>query len=122
MQIKPTPVKDIAALISSKFVGDEGHLVSGFNEIHRVIKGDCVFVDHPKYYDTALNSAASTIIINKEVTCPPGKALIIHPEPFTAFNSLTRHFNPKKYSTQPIADSARIGKNTVIMPGCFIGN
>jgi UDP-3-O-[3-hydroxymyristoyl] glucosamine N-acyltransferase len=28
------------------------------NEIHVVEKGDIVFVDHPKYYTKALNSAA----------------------------------------------------------------
>jgi UDP-3-O-[3-hydroxymyristoyl] glucosamine N-acyltransferase len=122
MQIQPTPVKEIAALIHSEFIGNETHLVLGFNEIHRVKKGECVFVDHLKYYDKALNSEASTIIINKDVKCPEGKALIIHAEPFTAFNTLTKHFRPKLYSPKAISDSAKIGKNTVIMPGCFIGN
>lgn len=122
MQIQPTPVKEIAALIQSEFIGDETHLVFGFNEIHRVKKGECVFVDHSKYYDKALNSEASTIIINKHVKCPEGKVLIIHDEPFTAFNTLTKYFRPKLYSTKAISDSAKIGKNTVIMPGCFIGN
>lgn len=122
MQINPTPIKTIAAIINSRFIGDENHVISGFNEIHRVTAGDVVFVDHPKYYDKALKSAATTIIINKEVECPAGKALIIHEEPFTAFNTLTQHFQPKQYSLKPISESARIGKNTVIMPGCFIGN
>jgi UDP-3-O-[3-hydroxymyristoyl] glucosamine N-acyltransferase len=48
--------------------------------------------------------------------------LIIHPEPFTAFNQLTQHFQPKQYSNQPISATAKIGKNAIIMPGCFIGN
>lgn len=122
MLIPPTPLKEIAALIDSIFIGKEDHLLYGFNEIHRVKKGECVFVDHPKYYDKALNSHASTIIINKEVPCPEGKALILHPEPFTAFNKLTRHFRPSLPSSKAISDSARIGKNTIIMPGCVIGN
>lgn len=122
MQIPSTALSKIAELIQAKFIGDPNHLVSGFNEIHRVETGDCVFVDHPKYYDKALQSAATTIIINKEVVCPPGKALLIHPEPFTAFNTLTQHFNPRVYSSRSISESASIGKNTVIMPGCFIGN
>ena len=99
MRINPTPLKEIANLIHSKFIGSDNHLITGFNEIHRVEKGDVVFVDHPKYYDVALNSDATTIIFNKEVECPKGKALIIHDEPFTAFNALTLHFQPKKYST-----------------------
>jgi len=122
MQINPITLKEISAIIGSKFIGDPSHLITGLNEIHRVKKGDIVFVDHPKYYDKALNSAASTIIINKEVECPQGKALIIHAEPFTAFNTLTKHFQPKNYSEKNISPSAKIGKNTIIMPGCFVGN
>lgn len=122
MQINPTKLKDIAALIGAEYIGSENHLITGFNEIHRVTPGDVVFVDHPKYYDKAIQSLATTIIINKLVDCPEGKALIIHNEPFTAFNILTEHFLPKHYSTQPISSSAKIGKNTILMPGCFIGN
>lgn len=122
MKIKPTSLKEIAKLINAKYIGDDNHLISGFNEIHRVEKGDVVFVDHPKYYDKALQSAATTIIINKEVDCPEGKALIICDEPFTAFNTLTRHFVPLIYSNVSISPTAKLGKNVTLMPGCFIGN
>jgi UDP-3-O-[3-hydroxymyristoyl] glucosamine N-acyltransferase len=122
MQIPATTLKAISEIIKAAYVGDPGHLVTGFNEIHRVEAGDAVFVDHPKYYDKALQSAATTIIINKKTDCPEGKALLIVEEPFTAFNILTQHFQPKQYSSQPISPSAAIGKGTIIMPGCFIGN
>lgn len=122
MKITPTSLKEIAKLIHAKYVGNDDHLIYGFNEIHRVEKGDVVFVDHPKYYDKALQSAATTIIINKEVECPKGKALLICDEPFTAFNTLTRHFVPLSYSNKNISPTAKLGKNTIIMPGCFIGN
>jgi UDP-3-O-[3-hydroxymyristoyl] glucosamine N-acyltransferase len=122
MKITPLPLSEIAAIIRAEFVGSPTHEVTGFNEIHRVEPGDCVFVDHPKYYSKALSSAATTIIINKKIDCPPGKALIIHPEPFTAFNTLTKHFSPRTHSGKHISDSSKIGLQTVIMPGCFIGN
>ena len=122
MQIKPTSLREIASLINSDFIGNPEHLITGFNEIHRVAPGDVVFVDHPKYYEKALNSNASTIIINKKVECPKGKALIINAEPFTAFNLLINHFSPKNYSNKPLSSSANIGLNTIVMPGCFIGN
>jgi UDP-3-O-[3-hydroxymyristoyl] glucosamine N-acyltransferase len=122
MRITPTPLKDIAAIVNASYIGSDQHLITGFNEIHRVEKGDVVFVDHPKYYDKALHCAASTIIINQKVDCPEGKALIIHNEPFTAFNQLTLHFQPKQYSGANISPNAKIGQNVVIMPGCFIGN
>ena len=122
MTILPTSLKEIAAIISSTYIGNDNHIITGFNEIHRVVLGDVVFVDHPKYYNKALQSAATTIIINKEVECPAGKALILNAEPFTAFNALTQHFQPKQYSMQPISSSAKIGKDTIVMPGCYIGN
>ncbi|MBK9284822.1 MAG: UDP-3-O-(3-hydroxymyristoyl)glucosamine N-acyltransferase [Sphingobacteriaceae bacterium] len=122
MEIKATTLKFIADLIQAEFIGDPSHAITGFNEIHRVKKGDVVFVDHPKYYDKSLQSLASTIIINKKVDCPDGKAIIIHPEPFTAFNLLTKYFKPAFYSDKNISPTAKIGKHSIIMPGCFIGN
>lgn len=121
MQIKSTALKDIAALLGAEYIGAPEHPVTGFNEIHRVQPGDAVFVDHPKYYEKALNSAASTIIINKKVECPLGKALILHDEPFSAFNQLTRHFMPRPLSETAVSPSARIGAGTRILPGAFIG-
>jgi UDP-3-O-[3-hydroxymyristoyl] glucosamine N-acyltransferase len=122
MDIKPTSLKEIAALLNAAFKGEPSHLITGFNEIHRVRSGDCVFVDHPKYYDKALNSEASTIIINKEVDCPAGKALILHDEPFTAFNTLTSHFHPPALSNRSVSATAVIGEGTVLMPGSFVGD
>ncbi len=121
MKISPTQLKEIAKIIQAKYIGSDTHLITGFNEIHRVEKGDVVFVDHPKYYDKALNSAATTIIINKEVPCPDGKALIICEEPFTAFNTLTRHFQPLSYSNVSISPTAKMGTGNTVMPGCYIG-
>lgn len=122
MQIEPTPLKLLAGLLDCEFVGPANHLITGFNEIHRVTKGDCLFVDHPKYYQKALSSAGTTIIVDQQIDCPVGKGLLIHPQPFTAFNTLCKHFSPPTYSLVPISASAQIGRNTVIMPGCFIGN
>ena len=115
-------LQEIAQLIECKFVGNENFKVSGINEIHVVTHGDIVFVDHPKYYDKALQSAASVILINKEVDCPDGKALLISDDPFRDFNKLANHFRPFTATTVPIALSATIGKNSIIQPNCFIGN
>jgi UDP-3-O-[3-hydroxymyristoyl] glucosamine N-acyltransferase len=84
--------------------------------------GDIVFVDHPKYYDKALQSAATIVLINKEVECPEGKALLLSDDPFRDFNKLSRHFKPFKATGVAISDTAVIGEGTVIQPNCFIGN
>lgn len=119
---KPQDLKDIAQLINCDYVGAEDFKVFGMNEIHVVEAGDIVFVDHPKYYNKALESAATIILINKKVECPKGKALLISDDPFRDFNKLTLHFKPFQVATSSIADSATIGKNTIIQPNCFIGN
>ncbi len=119
---QPHTIKQIADLIDCEFVGTNDFPVLGMNEIHVVESGDIVFVDHPKYYDKALNSAATIILINKNVDCPEGKGLLISDDPFRDFNKLTNHFKPFISSSNSISDSAKIGKNTVIQPNCFIGN
>lgn len=119
---KKHTLKEIAEIIGCQFIGGDDFPVYGMNEIHVVEPGDIVFVDHPKYYDKALQSAATIILINKEVACPEGKALLISDDPFRDFNTLTKHFRPFVAANVSIAPSAIIGKNTVIQPQCFIGN
>lgn len=119
---KPHTLEQIANLIGCTFVGNANFLVLGMNEIHVVEAGDIVFVDHPKYYDKALKSAATIILINKEVTCPEGKALLISDDPFRDFNKLTDYFKPFQQATSIISDTAIIGANTIIQPNTFIGH
>lgn len=118
----PQTLKQIATLLNIDFIGNENFPITGINEIHVVEKGDIVFVDHPKYYDKALKSAATTILINKKVACPEGKSLLISEDPFRDFNNITQHFNPFIASKVSIAESASIGIKTVIQPNVFIGN
>ncbi|WP_209400208.1 UDP-3-O-(3-hydroxymyristoyl)glucosamine N-acyltransferase [Pseudozobellia sp. WGM2] len=118
----PHTLKQIAALIDCQFVGAEDFPVLGMNEIHVVEAGDIVFVDHPKYYDKALSSKATIVLINKQVDCPAGKALLISEDPFSDFNKLTNYFKPFERAINSIATTARIGQNTVIQPNVFIGN
>ena len=115
-------LKEISQLIDSDRVGDDNFPISGMNEIHVVEAGDIVFVDHPKYYDKALASAATIVLINKKVDCPEGKALLISDDPFRDFNKLTQHFKPFESASKSISDSAQIGEGTVIQPNVFIGN
>ena len=95
-------LSEIASIIGTEYVGDPDFPVQGINEIHVVEPGDIVFVDHPKYYDKALNSMATVILINKEVECPENKALLISDDPFRDFNRITKHFRPFQNSNTAI--------------------
>ncbi|WP_335965347.1 UDP-3-O-(3-hydroxymyristoyl)glucosamine N-acyltransferase [Galbibacter sp. PAP.153] len=115
-------LKQIATILNCNYVGKDDFPVMGMNEIHVVEPGDIVFVDHPKYYDKALQSAATVVLINKEVDCPEGKALLISTDPFRDFNTLTDFFRPFQKTTSSISASAKIGEGTIVQPGTFIGN
>ena len=118
----PVTVQWLADLISAEVVGDANKYATGINEIHKVEEGDVVFVDHPKYYDACLKSAATHIIINtKNVTLPEGKTLLYVEQPFEAYLKIVNHFRPFTPASQPISHSAQIGEGTVVMPNVFIG-
>lgn len=119
---EPLLLKDAAKIINAEFEGDSNFLITGINEIHMVEKGDLTFVDHPKYYKKALNSKATTIIINSKVARPNGKALIFCDDPFEAYVYLVRKYRGFQSSDARISKSAKIGDGTIIQPGTFIGN
>ena len=112
----------IAEFIGAKIIGNNTGEVTGINEIHKVEQGDVVFVDHPKYYDACIHSAATFIIINREMACPPGKALLIVEDPFEAYLKLVDHFRPFAPSMKMISDSSTIGNGSVLMPNAYVGN
>ena len=117
----PVSVKWIADLIGAEISGNENGLATGINEIHNVQHGDLVFVDHPKYYDKCLNSAATFIIINKETHVPAGKALLIVDNPFQAYSTIVKHFKPFSPSAEMKSVSAKVGENSFIYPNVYIG-
>jgi UDP-3-O-[3-hydroxymyristoyl] glucosamine N-acyltransferase len=118
----PVSIQWVANFINAKVVGNTSASATGINEIHKVESGDLVFVDHPKYYDKCINSAATFIIINKEVDVPEGKALLVVDDPFEAYCKIANHFRPFEPSSKNISDSAVIGEGTFIYPTAFIGN
>jgi UDP-3-O-[3-hydroxymyristoyl] glucosamine N-acyltransferase len=118
----PTPVQWIANLIGADIKGNTDGVATGINEIHRVEYGDVVFVDHPKYYNTCIESSATVIIINQETTIPENKTLLIVENPFEAYLKIVNHFMPFERATQSISSSSTIGNQTYIAPNAFVGN
>lgn len=117
----PLSLNTIAEMISARVMGDGELIVTGINEIHRVEAGDLTFVDHPKYYDKALQSSASFVIINKETIPPPGKALLYSDDPFRDYVYLCKQFKPFEWSRSEIDATAQIGEGTMMQPNVSIG-
>jgi UDP-3-O-[3-hydroxymyristoyl] glucosamine N-acyltransferase len=123
MKLKPAiALQEVVDFLGARIIGNSEIAVSGINEIHMVEEGDITFVDHPKYYNKALNSRASIILINKELSPPDGKALIISEDPFRDYVRLAKKFRPFTPSNKTISETASIGEGSIIQPGAFIGN
>ena len=78
----PVAVKEIAKKYKAKLIGSERIKAQGINQVHLAEKGDIIFVDVEKYYDKALKSKASVILINKQLKAHRGKALLYCKDPF----------------------------------------
>lgn len=119
----PISVEDLANKVkANKILGDKSLKATGINEIHKVRSGDITFVDVEKYYKPSLKSEATIILINKEVECPKGKALLVCDYPFDIYNNLIKEFRPLKPITKDISESAEIPLSAVIEPGAVIGH
>ena len=112
---------EISKLIESQHIGDSDLEVKGINEIHNVEHGDITFVDNSKYYNKAISSKASVIIIDQEISYPKDKALIISKDPFADYNKIVQLFRTFKASEGNISENAVIGTGTVIQANCFVG-
>jgi UDP-3-O-[3-hydroxymyristoyl] glucosamine N-acyltransferase len=113
----------LSEFLDARLLGNKDGQATGINELHKVEKGDLAFVDHPKYYDTCINSAADFIIINKAVdTIPAGKALLVVEQPFESYLKIVHHFRPFEKASKSISDSATIGEGSYIAPTAFIGH
>jgi UDP-3-O-[3-hydroxymyristoyl] glucosamine N-acyltransferase len=119
----PVSMQWLAGFLGAELIGNKEGQATGINELHKVEKGDLAFVDHPKYYDVCINSAADFIIINKPVgNIPAGKALLVVEQPFESYLQLVHHFRPFEKATQLISDTAQIGEGSYIAPNTFIGH
>lgn len=118
----PIPILEIAQQINAKLIGDPNIEVTHLVEIHKVCRGGLIFVDVEKYYNRAIYSSAIAIIINKEIECPEGKALLVVDDPFKAYNSLAEQYSPLLRLEKAHSETAQIGENTIIEPGVVLGN
>ena len=119
---QPILLETIATWIGAKVLGNTTASATGINEIHKVEPGDLVFVDHPKYYEKCLKSAASFIIINKETEIPEGKAILIVDNPFNAYCTIVEKLRPFTPSATLQSSTASIGETSYIAPNVFVGN
>jgi len=120
---KPLKAKELADIIGSniELLGDENAIVTGINEIHMVEPGEITFVDHPKYYEKALTSKASFVILDIRPENAYGKTLFISDDPFRDYVKLVKRFRIFIPQDSFVHPDAKIGEGTVLQPGVFVG-
>lgn len=117
-------LRQAAEYLGCTWRGPDDHLISGINEIHKVVEGDLTFVDIEKYYAKALGSRATTILMNQDIEAPDGKGLLISDDPFRDYNRLTEWCQPQiplDISAEPqLGADVKIGSNVVCGEGVII--
>ncbi len=117
----PVPIGEIAKQIGATLIGDPAQLATGLNEIHKVEPGDITFVDVEKYFHKSLHSAATFIILPTRVESPEGKILLLHPQPFEAYNGLVLSLRPVRPLTAPVSEETYIHPTAILEPGVVLG-
>ncbi len=120
---EPISIRLIAAKIKAEIIGDDSLKALGINEIHQVRAGDITFSDVRKYFDAALKSDATFLILNEKIEdLPEGKVVLLHPNPFEAYNSIVKEHRPFDPLSDDVAASAFIHESVIIEPNVVIGN
>lgn len=115
-------LKEIAELLSIDYRGDGNLSLTGLNEIHVVEEGDIVFSDHPKYYQKALESNASCVLLDQEVEFPEGKGILLSEQPFDDFIRLIKHFKDFHHDISHIGDDTEVHPSAIVYGGVHLGN
>jgi UDP-3-O-[3-hydroxymyristoyl] glucosamine N-acyltransferase len=128
-------LKDIAALVSGRVVGNAESAVSGIAQLDSATAEDLVFVDDEKYLAVALRSDAGAVIAGEfAASVPSTKPLIIVRYPKLAFARAAtvlvppRRHEPGVHSTVLMHHSVKVGKlvalqpNVVLTEGVVVGD
>jgi UDP-3-O-[3-hydroxymyristoyl] glucosamine N-acyltransferase len=138
-------LKELAALINGKVVGDENIIISGISGIKEAKPGDITFLANPRYMPLIETTEASAIITSTEIKSSH-KTLVHTDNPSFAFAKLVSLIAPEELRPKGIhpsvvmgkdvklgenvaigaytviEDKVSIGDNTIIYPACFIGH
>jgi UDP-3-O-[3-hydroxymyristoyl] glucosamine N-acyltransferase len=139
-------IREIAALVGGKVVGDSSASIHGVNGIEDAAQGEITFLDHPKYESLLETTSASAVLVPEEIAQGP-TTLIQVQAPRLAFAQLLGQFSVER--TKPpqgvhpqsvvgenvqlgadvgidafvrIADNVTIGDGAVIYAGSYIAH
>jgi UDP-3-O-[3-hydroxymyristoyl] glucosamine N-acyltransferase len=137
-------VGELATFLDGEVVGNADTIITGINGITEAREGDLTFIANPKYMQYLETTAASAVIVSRDVTSS-GKTLITVDNPYLAFAKALTVMTAKEmeyfgvsagaevhpdavvdpevaiYPLVYVGRSAQIRKKAVLYPGVYIG-
>jgi UDP-3-O-[3-hydroxymyristoyl] glucosamine N-acyltransferase len=113
-------VRDLAAHVGGRVVGDESVLIRGVASLQNASEGEIAFLEDVKLLDDASRSGASCLIVPSGATVD-GKCLIEVGRPKLAFALIAELLHPPKKSEPAIHPSAIVAESALVDESAYIG-
>ncbi|MGQ9846720.1 MAG: UDP-3-O-(3-hydroxymyristoyl)glucosamine N-acyltransferase [Bacteroidales bacterium] len=114
-------LNEIAEWLGLNYSGDGNIKITGISDVYHAAYGDITFADNDKYYELALNSNASVIIVQDNTISSSQKGILYSNDAFEVYNKLVSYFFPKPKAEEQISRKAQIHNTTQIYPNVYIG-
>ncbi|MEW6325854.1 MAG: UDP-3-O-(3-hydroxymyristoyl)glucosamine N-acyltransferase, partial [Nitrospirota bacterium] len=147
MTPRSATLRELAALVGGRVIGDDSLLISGIAPLREARSGQITFFSNPRYADDLAATKASAVVLNARhaETAPAAAARLVVDDPYYGMCQIVRHFYVRPYeaagvspmasigreatlgadvSIHPFAvvgDRAVIGDRVTLHPGCYVG-
>ena len=122
----PKQLNELALLVDAEVVGDSAVMVTGIADVRRATNGDLTFAENDRFLKMALDSDASVIVVNSELSfasVPNGKSILRVPHAQHALDRIATENLPTSKNSESggIHPTAIIGSGANIHNECSIG-
>src|ERR1700674_327383 len=119
-------LRDLAEKLGCRLLGDNSITVTSVSSLQSATSDSLVFVDNPRYLDTALGSSAAAVIAGDFAASATSKPILISAQPRLTFARAAKLLrdpdrNREIHTTALVPASAKIGKNVGIRPRAILG-
>jgi UDP-3-O-[3-hydroxymyristoyl] glucosamine N-acyltransferase len=120
-------LKELAALLGGKVVGDENAVVSSLGTLDEATEGQITFLANPKYAGKVATTRATAVIVSHGAE-RFGRNVIEVKNPYLAFAKLLTLFHVKPAVPKGVMNGAFVGNNVTlgegitVYPGAYVGD
>jgi UDP-3-O-[3-hydroxymyristoyl] glucosamine N-acyltransferase len=120
-------LKELAALLGGKVIGDENAVVSSLGTLDEATEGQITFLANPKYVGKVATTRATAVIVSHGAE-RYGRNVIEVKNPYLAFAKLLSLFHVKPIIPRGVMSGAFIGENVslgegiTVYPGAYVGD